>query len=98
MQARQHLNEEYMNWWIQCKENNIHEIKSRVCVHIALLCVQQDVAKRPSMATIVLLLSSNSITMSMPSKLIFFAQAEVEADKSSRLSLSKASITELIPR
>lgn len=68
------------------------------CVHIALLCVQQDVAKRPSMATVVLLLSSHSMTVSMPSKPTFFPQTEVEADKSNSLSLSKGSITELLPR
>ncbi|KAL2561851.1 hypothetical protein GLYMA_20G139700v4 [Glycine max] len=36
------------------------------CIHIGLLCVQENPSDRPSMATIALMLNSYSVTMSMP--------------------------------
>jgi hypothetical protein len=33
------------------------------CIHIGLLCVQENVADRPTMASIVLMLSSYSMTL-----------------------------------
>ncbi|KAL7213353.1 hypothetical protein ACSBR2_015967 [Camellia fascicularis] len=36
------------------------------CIHIGLLCVQENINARPSMATIVLMLSSYSFTLSVP--------------------------------
>lgn len=36
------------------------------CIHIALLCVQDDPDVRPSMATVVLMLSSYSVTLGIP--------------------------------
>ncbi|KAJ4981456.1 hypothetical protein NE237_032293 [Protea cynaroides] len=41
-------------------------------IHIALLCVQEDVADRPTMASVVLMLSSYSITLQLPSQPAFF--------------------------
>ncbi|KAL5702952.1 hypothetical protein ACHQM5_028107 [Ranunculus cassubicifolius] len=42
------------------------------CAHMGLLCVQEDPAQRPSMASIVLMLSSYSVTLPLPSKPAFF--------------------------
>ncbi|AES98410.1 putative non-specific serine/threonine protein kinase [Medicago truncatula] len=42
------------------------------CIHIGLLCVQDNVARRRTMATIVLLISSNSLTLPIPSEPAFF--------------------------
>ncbi|KAL2467201.1 Cysteine-rich receptor-like protein kinase 25 [Abeliophyllum distichum] len=42
------------------------------CIHIGLLCVQEDEADRPKMASIVLMLTSFSITLPMPSQPAFF--------------------------
>ncbi|XP_050212587.1 cysteine-rich receptor-like protein kinase 44 [Mercurialis annua] len=36
------------------------------CIHIGLLCVQENVADRPTMASVVLMLSSNSLTLPVP--------------------------------
>ncbi|GLT27485.1 hypothetical protein SLA2020_024790 [Shorea laevis] len=41
------------------------------CIHIALLCVQEIVAQRPTMASVVLMLSSNSMNLPAPSHLAF---------------------------
>ncbi|XP_021811628.1 putative receptor-like protein kinase At4g00960 isoform X2 [Prunus avium] len=38
------------------------------CIHIGLLCVQENVASRPSMASVVSMLNSHSVTLSLPSR------------------------------
>jgi hypothetical protein len=42
------------------------------CIHIGLLCVQENVADRPTMASVVLMLNSYSITLPVPSQPAFF--------------------------
>ncbi|KAJ6725305.1 CYSTEINE-RICH RECEPTOR-LIKE PROTEIN KINASE 29 [Salix viminalis] len=42
------------------------------CIHIGLLCVQENVADRPTMASVVLMLSSSSLTLQIPSQPAFF--------------------------
>ncbi|KAF8030085.1 hypothetical protein BT93_E2494 [Corymbia citriodora subsp. variegata] len=64
------------------------------CLHMCLLCIQEDPAIRPTMATIVLMLSSNSITLPSPRHPAFFIQStlqrlsipmeELELDQSSK--------------
>ncbi|GMP75240.1 hypothetical protein CsSME_00032403 [Camellia sinensis var. sinensis] len=79
------------------------------CIHIGLLCVQEDPEDRPSMATVILMLSSYSITLSVPQQPAFFARSKTEsmpksldsdqsASKSISWSVNEASITELDPR
>ena len=43
-------------------------------IHVGLLCVQEDKALRPSMATVVLMLSDFSVTLPKPSTPAFFVQ------------------------
>ncbi|KAK1368445.1 Cysteine-rich receptor-like protein kinase 29 [Heracleum sosnowskyi] len=52
---------------------SIHEMIR--CIHIALLCVQENVADRPTMASVVLMLSSFSHTLAVPSEPAFFVQS-----------------------
>ncbi|KAH0770691.1 hypothetical protein KY290_014672 [Solanum tuberosum] len=47
------------------------------CIHIALLCVQENVADRPTMAAVVLMLSSLSLALSVPSKPGYYMQIDV---------------------
>ncbi|KAI8525201.1 hypothetical protein RHMOL_Rhmol13G0210800 [Rhododendron molle] len=80
------------------------------CIHIALLCVQDDPDARPSMATIVLMLNSYSATLSPPQQPGFLGRSragsniptEVESDqsisKSIQWSLNEESMTEIDPR
>ncbi|XP_021828301.1 cysteine-rich receptor-like protein kinase 29 [Prunus avium] len=42
------------------------------CLHIGLLCVQENIADRPTMASIVLMLNSYSLTLLVPSQPAFF--------------------------
>ncbi|CAN1124104.1 Cysteine-rich receptor-like protein kinase 10 [Linum perenne] len=51
-----------------------HEVMK--CIYIGLLCVQKVAAKRPTMSSIVLMLSSNTSTFSRPSKPGFFVRSE----------------------
>ncbi|CAM8996329.1 unnamed protein product [Rhodiola kirilowii] len=42
------------------------------CIHIALLCVQEDSSRRPTMRTIVLMLNSSSVSMPRPQQPAYF--------------------------
>ncbi|KAF8044830.1 hypothetical protein N665_6458s0001 [Sinapis alba] len=78
------------------------------CIHIGLLCVQEDPANRPTLSTIVMMLSSNTVTLPVPKQPKFFAQSRLKMDltdseqstKSNSVpwSIDDASITELYPR
>ncbi|XP_065618201.1 cysteine-rich receptor-like protein kinase 44 isoform X1 [Quercus suber] len=72
------------------------------CIHIGLLCVQENVADRPTMSSIILMLNGNSITLSVPSQPAFLTHNNVEPDISSNqsilASINEASITALYPR
>ncbi|KAL4366525.1 hypothetical protein GQ457_05G030100 [Hibiscus cannabinus] len=82
------------------------------CIHIGLLCVQENVAERPTMATVILMLNSFSVSLPMPSQPAFFMNSNIDSDmsfsmvsesnqsKSEEIPLSQneASITDLYPR
>ncbi|GMP75221.1 hypothetical protein CsSME_00032390 [Camellia sinensis var. sinensis] len=76
------------------------------CIHIGLLCVQEDPDDRPSMATVVLMLNTYSTTLPLPHQPAFFAHSETrnmqkgsESDqstsKSMSLSMNEVSMIEL---
>ncbi|XP_028767776.1 cysteine-rich receptor-like protein kinase 10 [Neltuma alba] len=48
------------------------------CIHIGLLCVQEDPADRPSMASIILMLDSYSLILPTPSQPAFFDPSSEE--------------------
>lgn len=77
------------------------------CIHIALLCVQENVADRPTMASVVLMLSSPSQALPAPSEPAFFSNASsvsvpqedtAEKTESTQVSANEVSITELVAR
>ncbi|KAJ4703239.1 putative Kinase [Melia azedarach] len=81
------------------------------CIHIGLLCVQENVANRPTMATVCLLLSSSSLSLPIPSKPPFFMQNTMEMQSNSEFNIfdpsksssvqftvNEASTSELDPR
>ncbi|XP_059623835.1 cysteine-rich receptor-like protein kinase 10 [Cornus florida] len=74
------------------------------CIHIGLMCVQEDMEVRPSMASVSLMLSSLSVSLPLPQKPAFFAHSRAEylsmqpTSKSREWSVNEASITELYPR
>ncbi|XP_058092160.1 cysteine-rich receptor-like protein kinase 44 [Magnolia sinica] len=73
------------------------------CIHIALLCVQEDVAVRPTMSTVVLMLNSYSVTLPSPSQPAFFVASRMTSDMpvgeyDSQASESDLSRNKLHPR
>ncbi|WRX27416.1 Gnk2-homologous domain - like 10 [Theobroma cacao] len=79
------------------------------CIQIGLLCVQEDPSARPTMARVVLMLSSPSVTLPSPKKTAFFfgtitgrkfseQQSDRSKSTSSSASVNEASITEPFPR
>ncbi|XP_041028267.1 cysteine-rich receptor-like protein kinase 10 isoform X1 [Juglans microcarpa x Juglans regia] len=77
------------------------------CIHMGLLCVQEDPANRPTMATIALMLDSYSVTLPLPQQPAFLHRSrakpnrltqELESDQSPSQSINEASFTEIHPR
>ncbi|XP_057777759.1 cysteine-rich receptor-like protein kinase 44 [Salvia miltiorrhiza] len=74
------------------------------CIHIGLMCVQQNTSDRPTMASVVVMLHSFSVTFPVPSQPAYFVPGGVEemsrslAIKPTEISKNEASITELYPR
>lgn len=48
------------------------------CIHIGLLCVQENAADRPTMASLILMLGSFSLTLPIPSQPAFFMHSNIE--------------------
>ncbi|CAN2060895.1 unnamed protein product [Malus fusca] len=63
------------------------------CIHIGLLCVQENIADRPTMNAIVLMLNSYSVTLPVPSQPAFFRDSNVGSDMSSGWKNSSEVIT-----
>ncbi|KAF5756457.1 putative protein kinase RLK-Pelle-DLSV family [Helianthus annuus] len=49
-------------------------------IHIGLLCVQENVIDRPTMASVVLMLNSFSITLPVPSQPAFFVRSNIDPE------------------
>lgn len=93
--------------------NNSVSIREMIrCIHIGLLCVQENVLNRPTMASVMLMLNSLSLTLEVPSEPAFFIPSNRYpelplltdnidsrvSDKSSEYSVDRAPITDLYPR
>ncbi|KAF2319517.1 hypothetical protein GH714_016673 [Hevea brasiliensis] len=76
------------------------------CIQIGLLCVQADAGKRPTMASVVLMLDSCSVALPALSKPGYFVYSEHTSilsgnqskSRSAQLSANQCSISELDPR
>ncbi|GKV19277.1 hypothetical protein SLEP1_g29563 [Rubroshorea leprosula] len=53
------------------------------CIQLGLLCVQENVARRPTMASVALMLSSSSVSLQAPSKPAFLMDSIIEPENSS---------------
>ncbi|XP_022142135.1 putative receptor-like protein kinase At4g00960 isoform X2 [Momordica charantia] len=54
------------------------KIEMMRCIHIGLLCVQENAADRPTMASVVLMLSSFSLTLPVPAEPAFFMHSNID--------------------
>ncbi|KAL1201626.1 Cysteine-rich receptor-like protein kinase 8 [Cardamine amara subsp. amara] len=78
------------------------------CIHIGLLCVQEDPRVRPTMSTIFVMLTSNTVTLPVPHQPGFFVRSKSGKDpldsyqsttiKSVPTSVDNASTTDLYSR
>ncbi|KAM4099612.1 hypothetical protein ACB094_05G004900 [Castanea mollissima] len=74
------------------------------CIHIGLLCVQQNVTDRPNMTSVLLMLNSNSVALPAPIQPASFLQSNLPSAESlqeginSNVTKYEVSITELCPR
>ncbi|XP_009137325.1 cysteine-rich receptor-like protein kinase 11 [Brassica rapa] len=81
------------------------------CIHIALLCVQENPMDRPTLSTIILMLTSNTVTLPVPHQPGFFFKSTRDQDLSAEdlesgqstgkfvpFSINDETISELNPR
>lgn len=80
------------------------------CIYIGLLCVQEDLVQRPTFSTILVMLTSNTVSLPEPRQPGFFVHSRPKIDpldsyqsmttttKSVPTSVDDASITDLYPR
>ncbi|XP_010448726.1 PREDICTED: putative cysteine-rich receptor-like protein kinase 20 [Camelina sativa] len=76
------------------------------CIHIALLCVQENAEDRPTMSAILQMLTTSSIALTVPKQPGFFfrgkhgqvAEVGTSTDKLAICSIDDASITSVAPR
>ncbi|KAK6149804.1 hypothetical protein DH2020_017329 [Rehmannia glutinosa] len=52
------------------------------CIHIGLLCVQENAADRPTMASVILMLNSSSLTLAVPTEPAFYLPSDYGSDTS----------------
>ncbi|KAJ0791282.1 putative protein kinase RLK-Pelle-DLSV family [Helianthus annuus] len=88
------------------ESNSLDEIIRTI--HIGLLCVQSNVAERPTMASIVLMLNSSSLSLQIPSEPAFFMRSSATVvaasdsgnynQRSSQSSGKDASISDIVAR
>lgn len=50
------------------------------CIHIALLCVQENIANRPTMSAVVHMLSSPSLRLPQPSGPAYYTHNDISLD------------------
>ncbi|CAB4275866.1 unnamed protein product [Prunus armeniaca] len=87
------------------------QIETMRCIHIGLLCVQENVVDRPTVASVVSMLNSQSLALPVPSQPAFYMHhnagsdisALTESDQSKSLSVyvtenDPSNITEPYPR
>lgn len=89
---------------LMVESNSLQEIVRTI--HIGLLCVQNSVAERPTMASVVHMFNSPSLTLQLPSEPAFFISSSVTRtsgssnynQRSSQSSGNDASISSLVAR
>ena len=73
------------------------------CIHIGLLCVQEDAADRPTMSTVVVMLASDMMALPKPNQPAFsvgrMVMGAVSTSKSSQdPSVNEVTVSNIIPR
>jgi len=67
------------------------------CIHIGLLCVQEDPASRPIMATVVLMLDSHSVSLQLPQQPAFLYRSRAKRNMKTKEVAHADSTTQSVP-
>ncbi|GJN14796.1 hypothetical protein PR202_gb01657 [Eleusine coracana subsp. coracana] len=81
-----------------CQANEHEQQEMLRCIHIGLLCIQDDPELRPPMGAVGLMLNSPSMALDAPTKPIFATTSEKPKVDTAEPSINKASISDLEPR
>nr|GMC81485.1 cysteine-rich receptor-like protein kinase 10 [Ipomoea batatas] len=73
----------------------VHEITK--CIHIALLCVQENVTDRPTMGEVLQMLSNLTMSLPIPIAPGFFIHSNINSDASNQSTRNEMSISEQFP-
>ncbi|XP_059074870.1 cysteine-rich receptor-like protein kinase 44 [Cryptomeria japonica] len=73
---------------VDSKASQVSQEQALRCIHVGLLCVQADATLRPAMSNVILMLSSNSVTLPNPSNPAFISNSESYASTSRSKSSS----------
>ncbi|KAK7322547.1 hypothetical protein VNO77_25932 [Canavalia gladiata] len=73
------------------------------CIHIGLLCVQEDAADRPTMSSVVHMLASDTVSLPRPTRPAFsvgrvVTEQESSSNTSMHYSVNDVTVSEVIPR
>ncbi|KAL9321671.1 hypothetical protein ACSQ67_009724 [Phaseolus vulgaris] len=73
------------------------------CMHIGLLCVQEDAADRPTMSSVVHMLASDTMSLPNPTRPAFSVgrtviEQESSSNTSMQYSVNEVTVSEVIPR
>ncbi|XP_024633494.1 cysteine-rich receptor-like protein kinase 10 isoform X3 [Medicago truncatula] len=73
------------------------------CIHIGLLCVQEDAVDRPTMSNVVVMLASDTMTLPNPNHPAFsVGRKVVEGESTSKASndpsVNEVTVTNILPR
>ncbi|MED6113179.1 hypothetical protein PIB30_068483 [Stylosanthes scabra] len=75
------------------------------CIHVGLLCVQEDAVDRPTMSTVVVMLASETMTLPNPNHPAFSVGRKINKEEESTskasnkdASVNKISVSNILPR
>ncbi|KAL5150616.1 Cysteine-rich receptor-like protein kinase 25 [Glycine soja] len=84
-------------------EKSCIESEVMKCIHIGLLCVQEDAADRPTMSTVVVMLASDKMSLPEPNQPAFSVgrmtlEGASTSKSSKNLSINDVTVTNILPR
>ena len=73
------------------------------CIHIGLLCVQEDAVDRPTMSTVVVMLVSDTMALPNPNHPAFSVGRKIKEESSTSKaskdpSINEVSVSNILPR
>ena len=84
-------------------ERSCEPSKVLKCIHIGLLCVQEDAADRPTMPSVVLMLASDTLSLPRPTEPAFSVgrvsnKEDTPSNNPIHITINKVTVSEVEPR